>query len=99
MTEKLYDYNPADALDTPEAIAIFMTDAFESANTNYITKALSLVAKTKGMNQIAKESGLSHEELSHSLSEGGNPTLKTMFAILGSLDLDITAKPHIQPVH
>jgi DNA-binding phage protein len=47
-TEKMYDYDPAVALNSPEAIAIFMTDAFETGNTAYIAKALGVVARAKG---------------------------------------------------
>ena len=28
MTEPLYDYDPAAALDSPEAVEVFITDAF-----------------------------------------------------------------------
>ena len=94
MTEQLHNYDPADALDSPEAVEIFMADAFESADANYIAKALGVVAKAKGMSQVAKESGLSREQLYRSFGENGNPTLKTMLAVMKTLGLDITTKSH-----
>lgn len=51
----MYDYDPATALDNPEAIAIFITDAFETGDTAYIAKALGVVARAKGMAEIAKK--------------------------------------------
>lgn len=30
MTEPIYDYDPAQALDGPEAIAVFISDALET---------------------------------------------------------------------
>jgi DNA-binding phage protein len=32
MTEPVYDYDPATALDSPEAIALFIADAFETGD-------------------------------------------------------------------
>lgn len=42
MAESLYDYDPAAALNSEEAIAIFMADAFETGDAAYIAKALGL---------------------------------------------------------
>ena len=40
MIERTYEYDPADALDSPEAIEAFVTDAFETGDASYIAKAL-----------------------------------------------------------
>ena len=94
MAEQLHHYDPADALDSPEAIEVFMADAFETLDANYIAKALGVVARTKGMSHIAKETGLSREQLYRSFGENGNPTLKTMLAVMKTLGLEISPKLH-----
>ncbi len=94
MTEPLYNYDPAAALDSPEAIAIFTADALETRDPAYIAKALGVVARARGMTELSRETGLSREQLYRSFSERGNPTLKTMLAVMRALDLDMTAKPH-----
>ena len=43
---------------------------------------------------LARETGLSREQLYRSFSEQGNPTLKTMLAVMRALGMDLTAKPH-----
>ncbi|OGQ99729.1 MAG: putative addiction module antidote protein, partial [Deltaproteobacteria bacterium RIFOXYD12_FULL_55_16] len=63
MNEPLYNYDPAAALDSPEAISVFMADALETGDTSYIAKALGVVARAKGMTEIARETGLSREQL------------------------------------
>jgi probable addiction module antidote protein len=95
MTEPLYDYDPATALDSPESIAIFMADAFETGDAAYIAKALGVVARAKGMTEIARETGLSREQLYRSFSAKGNPTLKTTLTVMRAIGIDITAKPHV----
>jgi len=92
--EKLYPYDPAEALSSPEAIAEFMNDAFASGDAGYIAKALGVVARARGMTDLSRETGLSREQLYRSFSEDGNPTLKTLLAVMQVLGLDITAQPH-----
>ncbi|HVT62477.1 MAG TPA: addiction module antidote protein [Legionellaceae bacterium] len=94
MTEPLYDYDPAEALDSPESIAIFMADAFETGDAAYIAKAIGVVARAKGMTEIARETGLSREQLYRSFSEEGNPTLKTTLTVMRAIGVDMTAKAH-----
>jgi len=94
MGNLLYDYDPAVALDFPEAVEVFMADAFETGDASYIAKSLGVVARAKGMSQIASETGLSREQLYRSFSDMGNPTLKTTLAVMQALGLDITAKRH-----
>ena len=94
MTDVLYDYDPAVALESPEAIEVFMSDAFETGNSAYIAKALGVVARAKGMSQIARDTGLSREQLYRSFSEEGNPTLKSTLVVMQALGLDMTAKLH-----
>lgn len=95
MKELIYDYDPAAALENQEAIAIFMADAFETGDATYIAKALGVVARAKGMTEIANQTGLSREQLYRSFSEQGNPTLKTTLAVMKAVGIDITAKPHL----
>lgn len=94
MAEKLSTYDPAIALVDNEEIAVFMADAFETGDAGYIAKALGIVARARGMSQIASETGLSREQLYRSFSENGNPTLKTTLAVMKALGIDMTAKIH-----
>jgi len=92
MPEKLYAYDPADALKSDAAIDEFMKDAFESGDAGYIAHALGIVARARGMSEIAKETGLAREALYRSFAEDGNPTLKTVLAVMQSLGFELTAK-------
>ncbi len=95
MAEKLTTYDPAEDLSSEEAIATFMAAAFETNDSGYIAHALGVVARAKGMSEIAKETGLSREQLYRSFSKRGNPTLKTTLAVMRALGVDMTAKPHV----
>jgi len=92
MAEKLTTYDPAEDLISNKAIATFMAEAFETEDAGYIAHALGVVARAKGMTQIASETGLSREQLYRSFSENGNPTLKTTIAVMKALGIELTAK-------
>jgi probable addiction module antidote protein len=97
MVETFTNFDPAAMLETDEDIAVFMADAFETGESAYIAKALGIVARARGMSEIARETGLSREQLYRSFSERGNPTLKTTLAVMRALGVDMTAKPHAAP--
>lgn len=92
MAEKLSIYDPAEDLDSPEAVEIFLNDAFQTGDPGYISKALGVVARAKGMTTVANDTGLSREQLYKSLSENGNPTLKTLVNIMKSWGFGLTVK-------
>lgn len=91
VDEKLTTYDPAEDLSTDEAVAVFMEEAFKTEDASYIAHALGVVARAKGMTQIAKDTGLSREQLYRSFSENGNPTLKTTIAVMKALGISLTA--------
>ncbi len=92
MAQQLYDYDLADALKSDEAIEVFLVDAFETGDAGYIAKALGVVARAKGMTNIARETGLAREQLYRSFSENGNPTLETTIAVMKAIGFEITGK-------
>ena len=94
MTEKIYDYDPAVALESEEAIAVFLADALETGDAAFVAKAFGVIARAKGMTELARQTGLSREQLYRSFSERGNPTLKTLLAVTRALGVDLTARPH-----
>jgi probable addiction module antidote protein len=92
MAEKWTAYDPAEDLGSDEAIAVFMAEAFATNDVAYISHALGVVARAKGMSAIAEQTGLSREQLYRSFSKKGNPTLKTTLAVMRALGIELTAK-------
>jgi probable addiction module antidote protein len=94
MVKKLYDYDPAEALKSDEAIEVFLADAFETGDARHIAKALGVVARAKGMTKIARRTGLAREQLYRSFSENGNPTLETTLALMKAIGFEMTGRRH-----
>ena len=93
VSDKLIDYDPASALVNDEEMAFFVTDAFETGDARHIASALGVAARAKGMTRVAKQTGLSREQLYRSLSMDGNPTLKTILAVMRAIDMELAARP------
>ena len=93
MAETLTTFDPTEGLTSEEAIAGFMGEAFKTGDASYIAHALGVLARAKGMTQIAGETGLSREQLYRSFSETGNPTLKTTMAVMKALGIVLTTTP------
>jgi probable addiction module antidote protein len=75
-----------------EDIEWFLADALRANDAAFVAHCLGVATRSSGMRQIAKETGLSREQLYRSLSAEGNPTLKTVLAVINSLGLELTAK-------
>lgn len=92
MAKKALKFDAAAVLDSDEAIAEYMAAAFETEDAAFIADAVGVVARARGMSDIARESGLSREQLYRSFSVNGNPTLKSMLAVMKALGVKVTAE-------
>ena len=90
-------YDTADYLDSPEAIAAYIDAVFEDGDPALITHALGVVARARGMSQIAREAGLSRESLYRALDSDGNPEFGTVVRVLKALGLRLMAVPMDAP--
>lgn len=86
-------FDAARYIDTPEAQAAFLNDALEEGDAAAISQALGIVARARGMTEVARAAGLGRESLYKSLSESGNPELDTVLRVLHALGLKLTATP------
>ena len=84
----------ADHLDSEEVIAEYLSEAFKDGNTAVILKALSDVAKARGMSNLAKDSGLGRESLYKALAPGAKPRFETIAAVMRALNVGIEIKAH-----
>lgn len=92
MALKVVPFDPAVHLETEEDILYYLEAAMEGNDPKHIARALGDVARSKGMSEIARTSGLGRQALYAALSETGNPTLETLTSVLGALGLELTVQ-------
>jgi probable addiction module antidote protein len=91
MTIETMPWDSADLLDSREAIIAYIEAAFEDGDPSVIAHALGVVARAKGMSQIARETGLTREGLYKSLTVEGDPKLSTFLGVLKALGMKLSA--------
>lgn len=86
-------FDAADYLDSPEIIAAYLTEAFESDDPALIARAIGAVARARGMSAVAEQAGLSRENLYRSLGGEAKPEFGTILKVLHALDITLVAQP------
>jgi probable addiction module antidote protein len=64
----------------------------EGNDPKHIANALGVVARSSGMTDIARKTGLGRQALYTALSEDGSPTLETLTSVLSALGLELTVQ-------
>ena len=84
-------WDVAEHLETKEDIAAYLEAALEDGDPGLVTAALGDLARSKGMTQIARETGLGRESLYKALSIEGNPEFATILKVMQALGLRLHA--------
>ena len=85
--ESLIELMQEDPLFAEDLLAVAIEEINEPGGREALLTALRCYAEAKGMSAVATETGLSRESLYRALSTKGNPTLKTLLAVLNALGL------------
>jgi probable addiction module antidote protein len=67
--DKTTRFDAADYLDTEKRQAAYIAAALETGDADFVRDALSIVARARGMSEIAKKAGLNRESLYKALSK------------------------------
>ena len=94
---KTRPFDPAAFLNSNEALAAYLEEALDIGDPAFIADALGVVARARGMSQIAKESGLGRESLYKALSADGNPEFGTVLRVLKALGMRLSVAPFEAP--
>jgi probable addiction module antidote protein len=84
---KTIPWDSAAYLERDDDIANYLEAVFEDGDPALITHALGVVARAKGMSQIAQAAGLGRESLYKALSPDGNPEFATVLKVMRALGL------------
>ena len=86
---KTIPWDSAEYLKTEADIAHYLEAAFEDGDPALIAHALGVIARAKGMSQIAQAAGLGRESLYKALSPEGNPEFATVLRVMRALGLKL----------
>ena len=80
---KVSKFDAADYLDNQETIAVYLSEALEPGDTEYIYDALHTIARAKGMIDVTGEA----------LSGNSKPEFDTVRKVIESFGLRLVAEP------
>ena len=92
MALELTRFDAADYLETDAERTSYMNACLKTGDGELIAHAIGVVARSRGMTQIAKEAEVSRESLYKSLSKKGNPEFATILKLMAALDLTLCVK-------
>jgi probable addiction module antidote protein len=87
---KTIPWDTADHLRTAEDIAAYLEAAFEDGDPEVIANALGTIARSQGMTEIARRTGLGRQSLYKALSSDGHPEFATVLKVVQALGLKLT---------
>jgi probable addiction module antidote protein len=90
---KLTKWDSAEYLKTDEDILHYIEACLEENDPQLITHALGVIAKAKGMSQLARDTGMTREGLYKALSDDGNPEFSTVMKVIKGLGLKVSIQP------
>lgn len=90
---KTKPFDAAEYLDSAETVAAYLTEAFATNDPSYITEAIGTVARARGMSSVARETGLSRENLYKALSSDGKPEFITVMKVLDTMGVQLHVEP------
>jgi len=94
MSEKFTRYDTAEYLKTDADMAAYLDACLEEAGDDpaFIAHALGVIARARGMSQLARDTGLARENLYKALSMDGNPEFGTILKVIKALGLKLHAQ-------
>jgi probable addiction module antidote protein len=91
MPAKTVPWDSSAVLRSDKEIAAYIDAVLEDGDPTLFAHALGVVARAKGMTDLAKEAGLGRESLYKSLSSDGNPSFATVIKVLSVLGVKLHA--------
>jgi probable addiction module antidote protein len=85
MPVKTAPWDSAELLDTEEGIEEYLAATCEDGGPSEIAHALGVIARARGMTDLASKTGLTRQALYKALSGDGNPELATITKVAEAL--------------
>ena len=89
---KTHPWSPTNNLNFRQEIIAYLNAAFEEEDPALVAAALGDISRSKGMAELARETGLGRESLYKALSSEGNPKLSTVMQVIKALRVEVACR-------
>jgi probable addiction module antidote protein len=87
----LPEFDMAEQIKTEADIAAYLNMVIEDGDAAELARALGVIARAKGMADIAQKSGLTREALYKALRPNAQPRFNTIQKVMGALGVKLHA--------
>ena len=86
-------FDLAEELKTDADIAMYLNLVIEENDSSELSHALGVIARARGMTEVANASGLTREALYKALRPNAHPRFDTIARVCGALGVRLVAQP------
>ena len=86
-------FEMAEQLRDEQDIAAYLTLVLEEGDPGELAHALGVIARARGMTQIAAEAGMGREALYKALRADASPRFETILKVMHALGLRLSVQP------
>ena len=86
-------FDMAEQLRDEQAIAAYLTLVLEEGDPGELAHALGVIARARGMTQIAAGAGMGREALYKALRADASPRFETILKVMHALGLRLSVQP------
>jgi probable addiction module antidote protein len=90
VTLETTPFDMAEMLDSEDVIREYFAQVMSDGETDEILRALSHIARARGMTKLAEASGLGRVSLYKALSPNAHPRFETVLKVIRALGLNLT---------
>jgi probable addiction module antidote protein len=89
---ELPEFDAAEYLNSEDDVAAYLTTILEENDAALLAAALGDIARSRGMTQVAKDSGITREALYKALRPGSEPRFDTVSRVCAALGVRLVAQ-------
>ena len=94
--EELPEFDLAEQLKTDEDVATYLSVVLEDDDPSELMHALGVVARARGMTEVARAAGLTREALYKALRPNSQPRFDTISRVCRALGLKLTTQVQLR---
>lgn len=92
MAVKTIAFEPEKYFAQPDAQARLVAGAVHSDDAQFLIDAIAVVARARGMTELARETGMTRQALYAAFGPKGNPTISTVMRVLTALGMTLEVR-------
>ena len=89
---ELLEFDIADQLNSAEDIAEYLTQVLEENDPAEVQELLGVIARSRGMTEVARSAGLTREALYKALRADSHPQFDTILKVCRALGIRLVAE-------